>query len=1136
MTDTLVTDCEGFLLDSELGDVPGTYDHNENYTFTICPDEADAVSLSFSEFCTEFLFDSLRIYDGPDTLSTLIGGPYLGEDDPPNLIAYSGCITVNFISDPSVTCTGWTAFWTTDFIIPEPPIIQPITDLPCESNQLLVEFDSNIHCDSLYAGAFSISGPQFPNVISTVPSCVGDSAMSVTLTFAPPIDFAGNYNVFFTQNISECENTYVLQSIGSFAVVNCPLNVLLELESEVACTGDSTLLTTLTSGGDMNYTYTWSPIFSDSSFAEIIVFGPTIYYVTVTDGLGATATDSIFLTPEPLPTFGIPDTTLCQSDTAFYLIAFPIGGEWFGGGIVEEDTGLYDPGMAEYARDTIIYVTPNGCENELFIDFTPLDEGTDDAACIGADTFFVSGGLPIGGIWTGENITMDGIFTPTDTAASFAVTYTHPNGCAGTKFVNIDTITLPQIDSLCQSEQPFLIPTTPFGGIWSGTGIVDEDTGEFNPNEAELGDNILTYNIEGCVDSMVIHVKEIEAGDNFSACPEQAPFALPDDWYPFGGIWAGQGIIDPLTGMYDPSLVADIRDTLTFTINGCTDRRIAFVLQTTIDVEADTLYFCPEDEAVNLPLERPDVLPQFGIWYGTGVQQIGEEEFIFDPTVAGTGTHQLYYEKNTCTDSIPVVIYPTPEIPTAIYCEVAGAVQLEVSPLGGEWSGTGIINPLTGVFDPTTAGDGTFIITNTSNDGCVGMGQITVEPFNEASIDNGENFYCSTSQIVDLGLSPAGGVLEIDGEVYPNFIPALFEEGDYVLIYTVGEGECADTETFNTSVGAPIVLQVPFTEDSLCFGQGTTLTATASGDNSLGNFTYTWNQNLGFGQNHLVQPTTDTEYTVTASDGCSDNATATINIAVAAPIFVEFETQDPVCFDETTSAEVFATPGNNYTFLWSTIPVTESNFIESHPTSFTVTVTDNDSGCSTTEFIDLPGYDLIQANFGISPNVECLTTIDPTIQILDFSIGATSGFWLLGDSTNVETYREGENLEYTFPDTGNYVVTLHLENEGGCISEHQLPVCVKAEHRLFAPNAMTPNGDGKNDEFGFKGTNVETIEWYVYNRFGEMIYQGNAMNDRWNGKFKGTRVQNGVYTWYAVYTARGVAGRLEKKGFVTVIK
>ena len=155
---------------------------------------------------------------------------------------------------------------------------------------------------------------------------------------------------------------------------------------------------------------------------------------------------------------------------------------------------------------------------------------------------------------------------------------------------------------------------------------------------------------------------------------------------------------------------------------------------------------------------------------------------------------------------------------------------------------------------------------------------------------------------------------------------------------------------------------------------------------------------------------------------------------------------------------------------------------------------------------------------------------------MDFSEGGTSGFWLLGDSMNVETYREGENLEYTFPDTGNYVITLHLENEGGCISEHQIPVCIKAEHRIFAPNAMTPNGDGKNDEFGFKGTNVEEIEWYIYNRYGEQIYRGDAMNDRWNGKYKGTRVTNGVYTWYAVYRARGVSGRLEMKGFVSVIK
>ena len=44
MSNLTVDDCEGILLDSENGDIGGTYDHNENYTFSICiPGNGDII-------------------------------------------------------------------------------------------------------------------------------------------------------------------------------------------------------------------------------------------------------------------------------------------------------------------------------------------------------------------------------------------------------------------------------------------------------------------------------------------------------------------------------------------------------------------------------------------------------------------------------------------------------------------------------------------------------------------------------------------------------------------------------------------------------------------------------------------------------------------------------------------------------------------------------------------------------------------------------------------------------------------------------------------------------------------------------------------------------------------------------------
>ena len=77
MSTQTVTSCEGALTDSEANTVnPGYYNHNENYSFTICPPNAVSITITFTFFETEPTYDFVRIFDGPDTNSPLIGGPF----------------------------------------------------------------------------------------------------------------------------------------------------------------------------------------------------------------------------------------------------------------------------------------------------------------------------------------------------------------------------------------------------------------------------------------------------------------------------------------------------------------------------------------------------------------------------------------------------------------------------------------------------------------------------------------------------------------------------------------------------------------------------------------------------------------------------------------------------------------------------------------------------------------------------------------------------------------------------------------------------------------------------------------------------------------------------------------------------
>jgi gliding motility-associated-like protein len=1139
MDNLTVDDCEGFLQDSEAGDVAGNYDHNENFTFTICVPDADQIILTFFSFCTEENFDSLRIFDGPDTLSMQIGPTYTGEDDPPTITANSGCLTVNFISDASVSCTGWYAFWETVVEIPTPPDILPIADVPCESTSLTITLDESVSCDSIYPGAFSITGPISPTIIDAQPTpCNGGMTNTITLTFDPMLDFSGNYQVTFINSKTLCNETYELVSTAPFAVTDCPLNVVLELDGTITCAGDTALLIANASGGDPNtYDFDWSPVTSNIGFAIIIPTSPTTYYVTVTDGNGASATDSIFIDPLPPPTLTPMDTSICQSTDPFFLAAVPAGGTWTGAGIPagEETTGLFDPGIVNQPSTLIGYTDLNGCSSEVQITIIPLDPGPPEAACPGSPTFAVSGFQPAGGSWSGPFIDPAGNFTPPGMGGVYTITYTHPNGCSDEKDIFVEDIVLPPSDSICESTPIFDLVANPPAGIWSGNGITDPFLGTFDPATASVGDNELIYSINGCTDTLTLHVIQIDALWNISACPEEDPFILPGNWQPMGiGVWSGVGIADPITGLYDPSLTPNgLNDTLTFTANGCTDTRIVFVRQTTIF--KDDLEFCPEDDPIELNWASVMRTPGGGQWTGAGITNPSGSTYFFNPGLAGAGIHTLEYLANTCLDSMTMIVHPTPTIQADTLCEIEAPLNLTVAPGGGVWNGSGITDTLLGTFNPGLAGLGPHIISNVSDNGCYGEQEILVTEPPVAEISGLEPFYCFQDTTIVPALSPPGGLLTINGDPAIDLNPALLGPGEHLLNYTVGQDQCQDATFFLITVGEPLDIQLPFTVDSICLGEGLQISAQGLGGSSNGIYDYNWNQGLGFGQTHQIQPLSSTTYQVTITDGCSDPAIGSIAIGLYPDFQIAFETGEPVCYDDTTWVEISASPGSNFNFTWNTNPPFMGTYLESYPTAYTVDVLNLDTGCEQEATVDVPGYDPIQANFSLVPGDDCLTNLEPEMQILDFSSGATSGFWDFGDGSSPQPYVLGQTLVYSYPDTGEYTVSLTIENEGGCSSYHEASICVILESRLFAPTAFSPNGDGVNEIFKFVGLEVTSLDWEVYNRYGELMYRGQGLNDAWDGFYRGERVPQGVYTVVAVYTTATDPNRQTYKGFVTVL-
>ncbi|NOU60020.1 gliding motility-associated C-terminal domain-containing protein [Marinifilum caeruleilacunae] len=120
---------------------------------------------------------------------------------------------------------------------------------------------------------------------------------------------------------------------------------------------------------------------------------------------------------------------------------------------------------------------------------------------------------------------------------------------------------------------------------------------------------------------------------------------------------------------------------------------------------------------------------------------------------------------------------------------------------------------------------------------------------------------------------------------------------------------------------------------------------------------------------------------------------------------------------------------------------------------------------------------------------------------------------------------------YTVTEEGLY--TLLFTDFNGCRGEDEIMVYVD-RYRIFVPNAFTPNGDGLNDTFGPVITGDiagEEIEMYIYNRWGEMIYEFTDLGVGWNGTYKGKPVNPGVYVWTLI-----INGKSKQDGSVSLIR
>lgn len=106
ITNGTVNTCSGFFYDT--GGSGGNYGNSQNFTYTICATGGQCIRVNFTSFNLESGYDFLSIYNGPSTMSPLIG-TYTGTTSPGVVTSTTGCLTFVFTSDAIITAPGWSA-------------------------------------------------------------------------------------------------------------------------------------------------------------------------------------------------------------------------------------------------------------------------------------------------------------------------------------------------------------------------------------------------------------------------------------------------------------------------------------------------------------------------------------------------------------------------------------------------------------------------------------------------------------------------------------------------------------------------------------------------------------------------------------------------------------------------------------------------------------------------------------------------------------------------------------------------------------------------------------------------------------------------------------------------------------------
>lgn len=528
---------------------------------------------------------------------------------------------------------------------------------------------------------------------------------------------------------------------------------------------------------------------------------------------------------------------------------------------------------------------------------------------------------------------------------------------------------------------------------------------------------------------------------------------------------------------------------------GCTDTEsitVTVVSGPTVTASAGLTTVCA-GTPVSLSASGADVY-SWDNGGGAGSTVIVTPNITTDYTVTGTQT------STNCTDAsvITITVNPLPSVvaistPNDTLCLGENLTLTGSGASTYSWN-NGVIDGI--IFTPSL-GQVQYILTGTDLNNCVNRDTVNVRVTQPPTIGalGPLGALCSGDPATLTGTGATTYVWDngvVDGV---SFTPPNTQL--YTVIGT-DANNCTGTASIQLTVNqSPNVSAFSSAGgNSLCEGDTLTLTATGNGQS------YSWDNNVQDASPFIPSVGTNV-YIVTATSANSCTSQASVTVVVNEQEDATITPLESLCGDVEIQTLIGVTPNG----LWQGLGIINSATGEfdasiagegSHEIIYTTTGICNDADTISIEVFQ----ELIVNTYGDSV---CFGDMDGNIRVeVIQGVEPYSFLWATEETTP------------SLSNIGEGVYQVFVQDANNCIKDIDVIVFTTevCNYHVFLPNIFSPNGDGINDELLVRGKGFESLEFFIFDRWGNKMFESTDKEKGWDGTNSGKKVAAGVYVYY----------------------